>query len=124
MINFRPFMLTGLSAVFLLTGCGGSTSTSAPLVEEEALVSSYTVTTGRLLASQCAQCHGTNGRSVTDWDSIAGESASETIEEMREFQSGGEDEPIMEAQAHGYSDAEIEALAAWLATQSSSEGED
>jgi len=87
-------------------------------------VSAYTLTTGRLLAAQCAMCHGTNGHSTNGWDSIAGESASETIEEMREFQSGGEDEPIMEAQAHGYSDAEIEALAAWLATQSSSEGED
>ena len=87
-------------------------------------VSAYTVTTGRLLAAQCAMCHGTNGNSTNGWDSIAGESARETIEEMQEFKSGGEDEPIMEAQAHGYSDAEIEALAGWLATQSSSEGED
>ena len=87
-------------------------------------VSAYTLTPGRLLAAQCAQCHGTNGNSTNGWDSIAGESAAELIEEMQEFKSGGEDEPIMEAQAHGYSDAEIEALAEWLATQSSSEGED
>ena len=87
-------------------------------------VSAYTVTNGRLLAAQCAMCHGTNGNSTNGWDSIAGESAREIIEEMDEFKSGGEDDPIMEAQAHGYSDAEIEALAAWLATQPSSEGED
>ena len=87
-------------------------------------VSAYTVTNGRLLAAQCAMCHGTNGNSTNGWDSIAGESARETIEEMDEFKSGAEDDPIMEAQAHGYSDAEIEALAAWLATQPSSEGED
>ncbi|MCG6202607.1 c-type cytochrome [Psychromonas antarctica] len=87
-------------------------------------VSAYTPKVGRLLASQCFQCHGTNGNSTNDWDSIAGESVSEIVEEMQEFKSGEEDEPIMAAQAHGYSDAEISALAEWLATQSSSEGED
>lgn len=86
-------------------------------------VSEYTLTTGRLLASQCAQCHGTNGSSTNSWDSIAGESASELIEEMKEIQAGEED-LIMQAQAHGYSDAEIEALAAWLATQASSDNDD
>ena len=87
-------------------------------------VSEYNVTSGRLLASQCAQCHGTNGSSTNSWDSIAGESASELIEEMQEFKSGEEDEPIMEAQAHGYTDAEIQALASWLATQPSSDNDD
>jgi len=87
-------------------------------------VSAYTVTPGRLLAAQCAQCHGTNGQSVNGWDSIAGETTAELVEEMMEFKSGAEDEPIMEAQAHGYSDTEIEALAAWLATQSYSDSSD
>lgn len=87
-------------------------------------VTDYAVTAGRLLASQCAQCHGTNGSSTNSWDSISGESASELIEEMLEFTSGQEDEPIMEAQAHGYTDAEIQALASWLATQSSSDNDD
>jgi len=94
----------------------GSTTVYTP-------VSEYTLTTGRLLASQCAQCHGTNGHSTTSWDSIAGESARELIEEMKEIQAGDED-LIMQAQAHGYSDAEIEALAAWLATQPSSDNDD
>ncbi|WP_019613138.1 c-type cytochrome [Psychromonas ossibalaenae] len=87
-------------------------------------VSEYTPKVGRLLASQCFQCHGTNGNSTNDWDSITGESVSETVEEMQEFKSGEEDEPIMEAQAHGYSNAEIIVLAEWLATQPSSEEED
>lgn len=87
-------------------------------------VTDYSVTTGRLLASQCAQCHGTNGSSTNSWDSIAGESANELIEEMQEFKSGEEDEPIMEAHAHGYTDAEIQALASWLSTQSSSDNDD
>jgi len=81
-------------------------------------VDDYTLTQGRLLASQCAQCHGTNGYSTNSWDSLAGESAAEIIEEMREIKAGEED-PIMQAQAHGYTDAEIEALAAWFSTQPS-----
>ncbi|MBF0265506.1 MAG: hypothetical protein HQL46_09565 [Gammaproteobacteria bacterium] len=84
---------------------------------------SYEVISGRLLASQCAQCHGTNGHSVTEWDSLAGESANEIIEEMREMKAGDED-PLMQAQAHGYSDEEIEALANWFATQSSNSHDD
>lgn len=86
-------------------------------------VTEYNVTAGRLLASQCAQCHGTNGVSTNSWDSIAGESAYELVSEMLEIQAGEED-LIMQAQAHGYTDAEIAALAGWLATQSSSDNDD
>ena len=86
-------------------------------------VTEYSVTAGRLLASQCAQCHGTNGSSTNSWDSIAGESAAELVSEMLEIQAGEED-PIMQAQAHGYTNDEIEALAGWLATQSSSDNDD
>ena len=94
----------------------GSTTVYTP-------VDDYTVTGGRLLASQCAQCHGTNGSSTNSWDSIAGESAAELVSEMLEIQRGEED-PIMQAQAHGYTADEIAALAAWLATQSSSDNDD
>jgi cytochrome c553 len=54
-------------------------------VAVETLPLSYTPVRGRLLASQCFQCHGTNGNSVTHWDSISGESASENLEEMNEY---------------------------------------
>jgi len=94
--------------------------TSSTPVTDYTPVSAYTVSPGRLLASQCAQCHGTDGQSVNSWDSLSGESAAELIEEMMEFKSGAKSEPIMEAQAHGYSDAEISSLAAWLANQSES----
>ncbi|WP_373017337.1 cytochrome c [Thiomicrorhabdus sp.] len=86
-------------------------------------VSAYTASVGRLLASQCAQCHGTNGYSVNSWDSLAGESASELVAEMLEIKAG-EEAPIMQAQAHGYTDAEIQALAEWFATQPGSESEE
>lgn len=80
-------------------------------------VQNYTATTGRLLVSQCAQCHGTNGRSVTSWDSITDE-ANELASEM--FEEGG----IMLAQAHGYTTTEIQAMASWLASQPYSSNDD
>lgn len=76
---------------------------------EIVLPTSYTVNAGRLLGSQCAQCHGTNGISVNSWDSIAGE--SNLADEIYE-----DDEPIMMAQAHGYTDEEIILIGEWLKT--------
>ncbi|MDP4916758.1 MAG: hypothetical protein NWR12_03465, partial [Haliea sp.] len=55
----------------------------------------------RLLASQCAQCHGYNGHAVGDIDGLAGESVRELRDEMREMADGTPDE-IMEHQALGY----------------------
>ena len=73
------------------------------------LPTTYTANAGRLLGSQCAQCHGTNGVSSTEWDSIAGEDELES--EMFE-----DDEPIMSAQAHGYTSEEIMLIGNWLKT--------
>jgi len=73
------------------------------------LSTTYTENAGRLLGSQCAQCHGTNGVSVNSWDSIAGEDNLE--DEIYE-----DDEPIMSAQAHGYTSEEIILIGDWLKT--------
>lgn len=72
------------------------------------LANSYKADAGRLLGSQCAQCHGTNGVSVNRWDSIAGE--NDLLDEIFD------DEPIMRAQAHGYTTEEIRLMGNWLRT--------
>jgi len=67
----------------------------------------------RLLASQCAQCHGTNGRAVGDMDGLAGdEDLFEDLEDMV-----GEDhiEDIMEHQAHGYTSDQMRRIARYYA---------
>ncbi|WP_321275851.1 hypothetical protein [Thiomicrorhabdus indica] len=79
----------------------------------------YTPVNGRLLASQCFQCHGTNGRSVNGWDSILGESYSEILEELNEYPVTH----IMGAQAVGYTVAERQALAAYLSGISGSDSD-
>lgn len=71
---------------------------------------------GRLLASNCFQCHGTNGKGP-GFDTLAGKSASEIYKDLKEFQSGKEGNGIMAKHAMGYTDAQLQALAAWLATQ-------
>ena len=70
---------------------------------------------GRLLASNCFQCHGTNGQGA-EFDSLAGESVSEILNEMREFRTKNEEEKaIMRVHALGYSDDEVRLLADYFA---------
>lgn len=59
---------------------------------------------GRLLASNCFQCHGTNGKGP-GFDTLAGKSASKIHGELLEFQSGKEGDNIMARHARGYIDA-------------------
>lgn len=74
------------------------------------------VPAGRLLASNCFQCHGTNGRGP-GFDTLAGKSANELYGELKEFQSGKEGKGIMAKHSWGYTDAQIRLLADWLSRQ-------
>lgn len=69
---------------------------------------------GRLLASNCFQCHGTNG-SGGGIDSINGKSVNEIYKELKEMQRKSTPE-MMDMHARGYTDAEIKLLATYLAT--------
>ncbi|MGB5672587.1 MAG: hypothetical protein WBM71_18785 [Sedimenticolaceae bacterium] len=44
-------------------------------------------TVNRLLASQCAQCHGTNGRAVSDMDGLSDESYKDLYEDLIDMRS-------------------------------------
>jgi cytochrome c553 len=70
---------------------------------------------GRLLASNCFQCHGTNG--TGGFERLAGNSAKEIYGDLKEFASGAEDaDGIMAAHAMGFTDAELQAIANYLAS--------
>ncbi|HRX70142.1 MAG: cytochrome C [Candidatus Competibacteraceae bacterium] len=92
--------LTGLSCLILLAPLAGQAAPPA----------------GRLLASQCAQCHGTDGRAVGDIDSLRGESAWELYEEMLEMKYGNESNDIMHYQARGYTEGQIRLIADYYAS--------
>lgn len=70
---------------------------------------------GRLLASNCFQCHGTNG--TGGFDRLAGKSATEIYGELRELASGKEDaNGVMAAHAMGFSDAQLKSIASYFAS--------
>jgi sulfide dehydrogenase cytochrome subunit len=71
---------------------------------------------GRLLASNCFQCHGTNGKGP-GFDSLAGKSSNEIYKELKEFQSGKEGNGIMAKHAMAYTDEQLKLMSAWFATQ-------
>ncbi len=71
---------------------------------------------GRLLASNCFQCHGTNGKGP-GFDAINGKSVGEIYTKLKVFQAGKEGNGIMAKHALGYTDAELQALDKWLSTQ-------
>ena len=75
-----------------------------------------TSTQGRLLASNCFQCHGTNGRGP-GFEKLAGKSANEIYGEMKSFQSGDEGKGIMSRHAQGYTDAQLRDLSDYLSRQ-------
>lgn len=70
----------------------------------------------RLLAAQCAQCHGTNGYAVGDMDELAGESAKDLYEDLRDMKSEDRPENIMDHQALGYTDDQIRRIARYYAS--------
>ena len=72
--------------------------------------------TGRLLASNCFQCHGYNGKSSIGFEDLAGESSSEIYKELLEMRSKVPPK-MMDMHARGYSDAQIRLIADYLSKQ-------
>jgi len=90
-----------LGFVFIV-GCGNSTSSKK---HKPTIPDKFTLDSGRLLvATNCFQCHGTNGYSTTKWDSIAGEDADEF----------DDDHPIMMAQTQGFGADEVKIIFNYL----------
>ncbi len=120
----RPLTLAPLSALIValsLAGCGGgdptgtqaqATASDAELAASRststALLAQPIDTEGRLLASNCSQCHGTLGN--TGFEEIRGKSANELLE----FQRKPAGDNIMAAHAQGYTAEQLSKIAAYL----------
>jgi cytochrome c553 len=105
MFNSRrtAFILPGCLLAALVSGAG----TAATMTDQ-------------LLASQCAQCHGTYGRAVADIESLAGKSAGSLYSDLMEMQMEGSPEEIMEHQAMGYTPAQLQRISQYYASLSES----
>jgi cytochrome subunit of sulfide dehydrogenase len=72
---------------------------------------------GRDIAANCANCHGTNGRSLAPMPSLAGRPQGEIALFVKEFRDGKRPGTVMPQLAKGYTDAQIDAVAAYLTAQ-------
>lgn len=120
----RRALWVAAAACAVLTACGGgssgednaATTKSSPSLSTTRSLSSTTApaatvaasTEGRLLASNCFQCHGTNG--TGGFDSIRGGEA----EEITEFLTKTASKDIMAAHAQGYTPAQLQKVIAYL----------
>jgi cytochrome subunit of sulfide dehydrogenase len=73
----------------------------------------------RALAATCANCHGTQGQAVPNATvpGLAGLPASYIVEQMKAFKAGTRPATVMHQISKGYSDAQIESIAAYYAAQ-------
>ena len=103
-IKISPNLAVGLLSAVLLT--------SAHAQDKDAL---YV----KSLAATCANCHGTNGKAVEGSSvvSIAGLDKAYLATQMKAFKAGTRPATIMHQLSKGYSDAQIETLAAYFAAQ-------
>jgi cytochrome c553 len=73
----------------------------------------------RNLASACAICHGTQGKPAPNAPLIplAGLPRDHIATQMRAFRDGKRPATVMHQIAKGYTDTQIDAMAAWYAAQ-------
>ena len=71
----------------------------------------------RYLAANCANCHGTDGRSVGGMPSLVGIDAKYFIEQMTAFRDGKRQATIMHQLSKGYTDAQVAQMAAYFSKQ-------
>jgi cytochrome subunit of sulfide dehydrogenase len=71
------------------------------------------------LAATCANCHGTNGKVVSGSPvaGLAGLPADYIALQMKAFKSGARSATVMHQLAKGFSDAQIDQIAAYFAAQ-------
>lgn len=91
-----------------------SSTTASQLSTRNARVSATLDHPGRTLAANCFQCHGTNGYGL---EHLAGESASEIVDELMEMQTKNPRAEIMNAHAKAYTTEEIKLIADYFSQQ-------
>ena len=71
------------------------------------------------LAATCANCHGTQGKSLKDPSvpGLAGRPSAYIIEQMQAFKTGTREATIMHQIAKGYTDEQVKQMADYFASQ-------
>lgn len=71
----------------------------------------------RNLAATCANCHGTDGKSVGGMAKLAGEPKARILSQLQDFRSGAKPATVMHQIARGYTEAQLELIAGYFAGQ-------
>lgn len=73
---------------------------------------------GKIKSAMCASCHGVNGISMSPlWPNLAGQKEQYLIKQIKAFRDGTRQDPMMAPMVAALSDADIENLAAYYASQ-------
>lgn len=96
-------MKKSLAITLLLAGALGAASAQA------------VDTRARFMASNCAYCHGPDGKSRGAVPSLAGLEQKYFIDQMKAFKDGSRHGTVMQKHANGYTEAEYVALAQYFA---------
>lgn len=74
-------------------------------------------TQAQLWAAGCAACHGTDGKGVGGFPTLAGRDAQELLALLLKQRAGQADSTIMHQHARGFSEAELARIAAVFAAR-------
>lgn len=98
--------LSHIAAAFCLAGIAASAAAADPHL-------------GRNLAATCANCHGTNGKAVpgSGMDALAGMEKEKLLQKLKDFKSGVKPATIMHQISKGYTDEQMDLIAAYYAAQ-------
>jgi sulfide dehydrogenase cytochrome subunit len=97
-----------------------STALAAALIAAAALPAhaAEPIPVGARLAASCTGCHGTNGATQGNTlPPLAGQQKDALLAAMKAFKAGTRPATIMTQIAKGYTDEQLEALAAYFAAQ-------
>ncbi len=95
-----------LAAAICLAGAAASATAADPNL-------------GRNLAATCANCHGTNGKAIpgAGMDALAGMEKEKLLQKLKDFKSGAKPATIMHQISKGYTDEQLDLIAAYYAAQ-------
>ncbi|MBI3372085.1 MAG: cytochrome C [Betaproteobacteria bacterium] len=66
-------------------------------------------------AAACSGCHAASTRVATPVARLAGRDPADIVKAMREFREGARPATVMDRIAKGFTDEEVQAIAAWYA---------
>jgi len=105
-----------LSLCILALGSSTAYATNTDLTGDAAV--------GKTKSVSCAGCHGADGNSTNPlWPSLAGQHRSVIVQQLKNFQSGARQDPLMTAQAKPLATQDMLDIAAYFASQTRTIGE-